>query len=143
MNMTTLQVLARAIPHFMIRTGLNKSLTDQYNIRTGIDKSLIDPWTVRKTKQCFNCKTIGCNMWRCPHPIDETECNRNRTVFLNTKQPNPIKAPPKKPINVSSRNRDINRHRMAWLESKNKAAWLEEKNDNTLTQLDYRQERYN
>ena len=53
-----------------------------------------------------------------------------------------VKAPPKKPIGVSSRNRNINRNRLAWLESKNKAAWLEAKNDNTLTQLDYRQERY-
>ena len=50
-----------------------------------------------------------------------------------------------KPIGVSSRNRaqDIKRHKIAWLESKNKAAWFGTKKENTLTQHDYRQARYN
>ena len=97
MNNTTLQVLARATPRFNIRSSINSNLTDTTSL------------TIRKKKRCFNCKTIGCNMWSCSQPIDKAECNRNKVVYIK---------PIDKVDGVSSGNqtREINRNKMTWLE---------------------------
>ena len=70
MNSTTLQVLAPASPGFNIRSSINNSLTDT------------TPWSIRKKKRCFNCKTIGCNMWNCLQLIDKAEYNRDKAAYI-------------------------------------------------------------
>ena len=67
MNNTTLQVLARASPHF--------SIDCKYNVDT-------TSWTIGKKRGCFNCNTIGCNRWKCPQPINRAECNRIKKAWL-------------------------------------------------------------
>ena len=34
-----------------------------------------------KKRRCFNCKTIECNRWTCPRPIDGAEVTRNKRAF--------------------------------------------------------------
>ena len=126
-----------------------------FNIRTGNEDTnpWPKPWSTRKMKRCSNCKTVVCNRWTCSiplgvarnkrniHPcfncktagcyfqsclqsIDDERCKQNTPFFLKSMDPS-LKDPPI----ILSRNRalDIDRHKMAWLETKNKAARLEAK----------------
>ena len=164
MNNTTIQALARATPHFNIP----------------VNNEDTKPWSIRKTLRCrncktvacnrktctrpgrgfdndhlcfnccYNCRTVGCHFQNCPHPIDETRCKRNETLFLSrdiddrhntrkTSSTSSLKVPPIVSSGIQAQG--TNRQRMAWVEAvaKKKAnqvwetnrqrmAWVEEKN---------------
>ena len=101
MNNTTLQVLARATPHFNIRIG-NKDTnpwakpwsirnkkwcsnckTVVYNKKT-CPKPLDEARNNGNHHPCFDCKTVGCHFQNYPQPIDEERCKRNKTLFFTS-----------------------------------------------------------
>ena len=147
MNNTTLQVLARATSRFNISISNEDTKpwslrkTEQcYNYKTVVCNRITytrSPLIPGNHCQCFNCRKVGCHFQSCLHPIDEAICKQNKTLFSTSMKPSL-----KVPLITLSGNQtlDINRHKMAWLESKNKASWLEAKKDNNLTH--HKQERH-